>query len=687
MANIDAKLNVSELDFEDIKLNLRAFLKSQSEFSDYNFEGSGMSVLLDLLAYNTHYMGYYLNMVANEMFLDSAITRPSVVSHAKLLGYTPQSRVASQALINVSFQEVTGGSNSAITIPRFTRFISESKDGVSYVFVSAEQRVETKNESDQFVFENLVIKEGQPVGYTFTYDSQTNPKQMFTLPDIGIDTSTMLVQIQKSNQNANVETYVLADDATAVSTDSKVYYLEENRNGRYQIYFGDGVIGRSLVDGNIVIITYIVTSGSEANGIKTFKLADTIMAGVTPTITLAAESSSGKLEESIDQIKFTAPKAFIAQNRAVTKNDYIAMINKRYPYFDSVTVWGGEESTPPVYGKIFFSVKPRGNYEVTESEIEYVKNNIIRPVSVLTVLPEYTAPDYNFLNFVVDVIYDPRKTTLTAGGVKTAVYNAIVNFSDANLNAFNNTFKISRLIRAIDDANPAIENNTVNVVIEKRFRPVLNSSTSYRIDFYVPIKKGTALDRVTTQPSFEYYDEFNVQRTCFIEEVPQSFTGIDEIEILNSGSGYTELPEVVIDGDGTGAVAYPVIVNGKLKSVVLSNAGSNYSSAVVRILGGGGSGAEVRAVLQGKKGTLRIYYFDTNKIKRVINNNIGTIYYEDGYLVLNDFSPISVNDAYGTLTFKAIPATNVFSTKRNAILTLDATDPAAIDVRVVPLVV
>lgn len=682
MANSDAKLKVAELDFDTIKSNLRGFLASQSEFSDYNFEGSGMSVLLDLLAYNTHYMGYYLNMVANEMFIDTALTRPSVVSHAKLLGYTPSSRVAAQATINVAFQEVSGGSNSAMTLPKFTRFVAAPKDGSSYVFVNDEQRVATKNNAGYFNFEALQIKEGQPIGFTFSYDAGTNPKQVFELPDVGIDTSTLSVQVQKSNQNANLETFLLAEDATEVTSTAPVYYIEENRNGKYQIYFGDNVIGKSLVNGNIVVVSYIVTSGDAANGIRTFRLADNVKPGSTPLITLLTESSAGRQEETIDNIKFTAPKSFIAQNRAVTKNDYIAMINKNYPYFDSVTVWGGEESSPPVYGKIFFSVKPRGNYEITETEIEYLKNSVIKPVSVLTVTPEYVAADYNYMNFVVDVAYDPRKTTQTAGGIQTAVHNAIVDFANANLNVFNNSFKISKLIRAIDDADPSIENNSMKIYIEKRFRPEINQAKTYRLDFYVPLKKGTALDRLTSSPSFEYYDEFGIVRTAFIEEVPQSFTGLDEVEVLTTGDGYTDLPEIVIDGDGTGATASPVVVNGKLKSVVVTNSGANYSAAVVRITGGNGSGATARAVLQGKKGTLRIYYFDTNNIKRIINNSIGTIYYTDGYLVLNNFNPISIKDPFGTMVFKAQPETNVFSTKRNAILTLDTTDPASIDVRV-----
>lgn len=673
---------ITELDFATIKSNLKDYLKSQPEFSDYNFDGSGLSVLLDVLAYNTHYMGYYMNMMANEMFIDTAQMRESVVSHAKLLGYTPRSRVASQATINVAFQEVVGGSNSAMTLPKFTKFTSAPKDSKSYTFVTVEQRVASKNNSGYFNFENLQIKEGEPVSYVFTYDAQTNEKQVFVLPDEGIDTSTLTVQVQKSATNYAIETFELAEDATTVATTDPVYYLEENRNGRYQIYFGDGILGRALEDGNIVIVSYVVTSGDEANGIRTFILADNVMPGANVTINLATESSAGKTAETIEDIRFTAPKSFIAQNRAVTKNDYVALINRNYPYFDSVTVWGGEENVPPVYGKIFFSVKPRGNYEVTQSEIQYMKDEVLKPISVLTVTPEYVAPDYNYMNFVVDVVYDPRKTTKTAGGIQTSVYNAIVEFANTYLNTFNNTFKMSRLIRAIDDADPSIENNSVKVLIEKRIRPLIGQSKSYRIDFYVPIKKGTALDRLYSEPSFGYIDEFGIERTAFIEEVPQSFTGIDEITILATGDGYTEIPSIVIDGDGEGATASAVIVNGKLKSVVITNAGSGYSGAIARVVGGSGSGAELKVVLQGKKGTLRTFYYDSNKIKRIINPESGTIYYDDGYITLNNFMPTSVNDPFGTITFKAVPNTNVFSTKRNAILTLDTTDPAAIDVRV-----
>lgn len=677
------KIRITELDFDGIKSNLKTFLQSQAEFSDYDFDGSALSTLLDVLAYNTHYLGYYLNMVGNEMFIDTAQLRESVVSHAKLLGYTPRSRVASQALINVYFEEVVGGSNSAMTLPKFTRFTSAPKDGKSYNFVTVEQHVVSKNVTGYFNFTSIPIKEGEPVSYVFEYTAAENEKQIFELPDIGIDTSTITIQVQKGTDNFSLETFELAQDATTVvDSEQPVYYLEENRNGKYQIYFGDGVIGKALDDGNLVLVSYVVTSGDEANAIDTFRLSTNPKPGSSYTLETAQESSSGQVEETIESIRFTAPKSFIAQNRAVTKNDYEALIQQNYPYMDAVSVWGGEEASPPVYGKIFFSLKPRGNYEVTQTEIQYIKDYVLKPISVLTVTPEYVAPDYNYMNFVIDVVYDSRQTTKTAGSIKTSVQEAVEGFANTYLNTFNNTFRMSKLVRAIDDADPSIQNNSIRTLIEKRFRPLVGQAKSYRLDFYVPLKKGTALDRLYSEPSFGIEDEFGVTRTAFVEEVPQSFTGIDEISVTATGDGYTDIPKVIIDGDGEGAAASAIIVNGKLKSVVVTNSGSGYSAAVARVEGGNGSGATLLPVLQGKKGTLRIYYYDSNNIKRIINPEAGTIYYDDGYIVLNNFNPTVVNDPYGTMTFKAQPNTNVFSTKRNAILTLDDTDPAAIDIRV-----
>jgi hypothetical protein len=678
MADTDAKLKVAELDFDAIKTNLKGFLKSQSEFSDYNFEGSGMSVLLDLLAYNTHYMGYYLNMVANEMFIDTAITRQSVVSHAKLLGYTPRSVNGARATVDLTITPVANDSNSAITIPRFTRFSSEAKDGVNYVFVNPSSQVVSKNNiTGLFNVTNLEIKEGLPNGITFTYDEQTNPKQIFELPDSNIDTLTLQVIVQKSGQNANQETYILAQDATDVDANAAVYYLEENKNGKYQIYFGDGVIGKKLTNGNIVIATYITSSGASANGVRVFKLLDNLLSGATVNVATASAATSGIGAETIDQIKFTAPKAFIAQNRAVTKNDYIALINRDYPFFEAVNVWGGEENMPPVYGKVFFTAKPIAGYEITATEVEDIKNNVLKPFSVLTVQPEYVAADYNYVNVVANVYFDPTKTNKTASEIDTAVIAAIRQFANDNLDSFNSTFRVSQLSRAIDDADFSIVGNDVEIILEKRITVDTTRASSYTIDFGTELQQGTTSRRLISKPNFTYLDSAGVSRSCTIEEVLQSFTGIDSIDVTTPGSGYTTTPTVTIEGDGTGASARALIVNGTLKRVEIVNSGSGYTSATVTISGGGGAGATARANLQGRQGRLRIVYFDENQIKRTISE-IGTIDYQNGVLTLDNFAPTEIDDPFGTLVFTASPLNKIFTSVRNRIVTLDITDPGSI---------
>lgn len=679
MANPEAKLKVAELDFDAIKSNLKNFLKSQSEFSDYNFEGSGMSVLLDLLAYNTHYMGYYLNMVSNEMFIDTAIKRQSVVSHAKLLGYVPRSRVAAKAVIDLTITPVANDSNSAITIPRFTRFVSETKDGVNYIFVNPAARIVSKNTtSGLFNVDNLEIKEGEPNSITFTYNAAVNPKQYFELPDVGIDTSTIQVAVQRSAENANVQSYFLAQDATNVDENANVYYLEENKNGKYQIYFGDDVIGKALTDGNIVIVSYIITSGLGANNLKTFKPVDTILNGASVAVTLQSESTSGAAEEDIEKIRYTAPKAYISQNRAVTKNDYIALINRDYPYFEAVNVWGGEENDPPVYGKVFFTAKPLGGYEISVTETEYIKNTVLKPFSVLTVTPEYVEADYNYLIINADVNYDPTRTNKTAGEINVGVVNAIKSFCNQNLDTFNSTFKVSQLARAVDDSDQSITSNDISVVIEKRFTADLTRTTSYKLDFGVELVQGTTTQRLVSSPSFGYLDASGIERNCFLEEVLQSFTGVETIDVVSSGNGYITTPSVFIDGDGTGASARALIVNGAVRKIEVINAGTGYTSASATISGGGGSGATARINLQGRTGKLRIYYFDSNSIKKTITDNAGTIDYLSGIVQLDNFAPTSVDDPFGTLIIRAIPKKKIFTSVRNRIVTLDTSDPSSV---------
>jgi hypothetical protein len=684
-----SKLSVAELDFDAIKSSLKNYLKSQSEFSDYDFEGAGINILLDILAYNTHYNSFYLNMVANEMFMDSASLRQSVVSHAKLLGYTPRSTTASEAIVDVTITKGASDPTTALIIPRFTAFNSQSLDGESYIFLATEDAI-TTNVGSTFTFSNVAIREGTSSSYVFTVSDIDNPKQIFELPDADIDTGTLVVIVQKSADETEQTTYTLATDSTEVSSTSAVYYLEEGGSGKYRIYFGDNIYGKKLTNGNLVSASYVNTKGSASNGLNKFKLATQLLAGSTSNVSTVINSAGGSVRELVDDIKFSAPKSFISNNRAVTKNDYVTLINKKYPYFDAISVWGGEEQSPPVYGKVFIAAKPRLGYEITQTEKAYVINEIIKPFSILTVTPEFVDANYNYILLNVDVIYDPSTTSKTAGQIQSAVRNAISSFSQETLNSFTSTFKLSKLLRYIDDADTSISSSTADIFIQKRFSPLLDSAENYTLTFDTELRRGaTSKDKLFSTPSYSQQDATGITRSVFLEETPQSFSGIESVEILTSGTGYTKTPTVTINGDGEGASLSAVIVNGKVKSIKVDSMGTNYTTAVLTIENAAGDtsggGATSKAIIQGRTGILRSYYFDSVGAKKILDPNAGTIDYVNGIIQLNNFAPTAIQDDLSELRIAAKPNTLEFSSTRSTLITLDTFDPSSIIINIKPV--
>ena len=673
MANTSNKIILAGLDFDTIKTNLKTYLRSQSEFEDFNFEGSAMSQLLNMMAMNTHMLSFYLNMVASESFLDTAVLRSTIVSHAKMLGYTPRSVTSSLAVVNVAITKANSDPTSALTMPRFTKFSSEALNGVSYNFITTESLTVSAN-GDVFDFTNVEIKEGNPVTKVYIYNSSSNPDQSFDLLDPSIDISTLEVIVQTSENNIEQQTFTLADDATEVmSATSSVFYLEEGTNGNYKIYFGDGILGKSLVDGNVVRVTYIISNGENANDIGRFRIQSSLLSGSTANTSTVVNSTSGSPAETPDSIKFAAPKSYLSQNRAVTKNDYINVINRRYPYFAAISVWGGEENDPPVYGKVFLSVKPKAGFAVTEAQKQYVIESIIQPISVMTVLPEFVDPDYNYLNFRITVYYDPRQTNYTANEISDIVRQRVAQFAEDNLNTFNNKFKISRLLRSIDDSDTSINSSSADIFIEKRLDAILNQAKTYELSFGTPLNRGLGKNKLYSSPAFVSADFNGVERDCYLEETPESSTGVESISVLSPGTGFTEDPTLVISGDGEGANAYAVIVNGQIESVVVDNPGSNYTEAQVTITGNTGSGASLEAIVEGTIGTLRSYYYDSSNIKSVMKDDAGVINYVDGTIELTNFYPTDVKNTTKTLSVFVQPLDSNFSSTLNRILTYDDT--------------
>ena len=674
MAN--ARLQISDLDFDQIKTNLKAYLKQQSQFQDYDFDGAGLNILLDILAYNTHYNSYYLNMVANEAFLDTALLRDSVVSHAKTLGYIPFSVTAPRAIVNVTVDSGTT-TPETLTIPKGFTFSSNLIDSLSYNFVTLEETTVTKSNTS-FFFEDLEIYEGSLVSYVFNYTENSNPKSVFVLPDNNIDTTTISVSVSPNVGNTSTQVYNQVTDILDITSTSEAYFLQESKNGNYEIYFGDGVIGKALNDGAVVTVTYLVTNGVAANQTDGFIAAAPIGAYSDIVIDVVDVASGGATRETVDSIKYSAAAQYATQNRLVTTSDYESYIKSKYPSIDSLSVWGGEDETPKVFGKVYISLKPKTNYFISETEKQRIIDEIINPKAIVSVSAEIRDPEFLYLIVESLVQYDQKKTSLDEGTIRNNIRQAILDFRDTNLNKFAGTFVLSKLQDAIDSTNgEAIIGSETVVRVQRRFKPKLNESASYTIQYDVPIQRGTLVDKLTST-QFTVFDIAGVARAAQFEEATQSFTGISSIQVTNPGVGFTTAPTITITGDGSNATAEAVIVNGKIQSINITNRGTDYTRATISITGGNGFGADAVVVIDGKTGTLRTVYFDSLAQRQIINSNAGTINYDTGEIIINDIRFLSVNSDDGLIRLTIEAEKGIIESKKRNILTIDETDPTAI---------
>ncbi|NBO99975.1 MAG: hypothetical protein EBU90_07570, partial [Proteobacteria bacterium] len=417
-------LRIAELDFDDIKQNLKNFLSTYRDsnnqliFQDYDFEGSGLSVLIDLLSYNTHYNAYFANMLANEAFLDSAVKRDSAVSLAKHLGYTPLSNRSAKSLISFNVTSPTG-SPQTLTLPRYTVFNSDV-NGNTFSFVNIEPAT-IEPVSGVYRFANVEITEGAPLEYTYRVFTP-GPDEKYEIPNDNIDTTTMYVTVQNSVTDTTTTVYSLVDDLADINSLANVYYLEENYTGRYQIYFGDGVLGRKLFPGNLVRIEYLVSRGSEGNIAnviaQTFTSSQSVGGGVISGITTVRNSTGGGLKDTISDVKFKAPKFLASYNRAVTSSDYKSVIEANYPFIESVSAWGGDENVPPIYGKVFIALKPYSGYVLSSDIKEKIKRDVLSNKKVMSIIPEIIDPEYIYVSVETNVKYNTKLTALLPTDIK-----------------------------------------------------------------------------------------------------------------------------------------------------------------------------------------------------------------------------------------------------------------------------
>jgi len=483
MATNNKRITVSDLDFDTIKANLKTFLQGQSEFSDYDFEGSGLSVLLDVLAYNTHYNGIYTNLAVNEVFLDSASKRASVVSLAKMLGYVPRSAKCASAVVNVTITSPTS-SPSTVTLPANQAF-NTSIDGVSYTFYNRSAVTTARNTAGNYTFSNLTIVEGTPLQYKYTVASGVR----YIIPNANMDINTLTVRVQENANSDFFQVYTRAESLTDASSTTKVYFIKEIDDGLYEISFGDGVIGQQLDNGNVITLDYFVSGLEAANTAGNFTYGGTSLLGSGLSVTTVSRATGGASPEDINSIKFNAPRMYAAQNRAVTPDDYKAIILSQFPEASSVAVWGGEDNDPPVYGKTFICIKPRDASKLTNLQKEFVVNNILEQRNIVSITPEIIDPEYFNIKVTSYVYYNPRETTKTPTQIETIVKDAILNYNATELEKFDGVLRFSKLSRIIDSADPSIINNTSRIMVRRQFAPVYNISSEYKLNLINPISQ------------------------------------------------------------------------------------------------------------------------------------------------------------------------------------------------------
>ena len=690
MSTANTTFRVTELDFLTIKENLKDFLRNQSEFQDFDFDGSGINVLLDLLAVNTHYLSFYLNVDANESFLDTAQLRESIISRAKALCYVPASRQG--ALVKANILVTPSGTEdqgiNVITLDRYTKFLGKDIDGINYPFVALNSNTAAKVNSS-FLFANVYLKQGEVVSHQFLM-SADNEKRRFTIPSANVDTTTLSVSVQESSSNSMTEAYSLGNDITEVDSESRIYYVEEDNESTYTFYFGDDVLGKKPRNGNIVICTYVDTVGSPANNISTFYQSDPIGSLFTDNvrITTASASYGGTDRETIEQVRYRAPYFYTTQNRAVTTLDYETLITKDYNNIDSVSVWGGEDNDPVVYGKVYLSLKTRGNYQLTNLEKERIKADLIRTRNVVTVTPEIVDPDYTYLLLKGRVYYNPTLTSLTAEEIGQFVRATILDYNDAELNTFRSTFRKSKLQYMIDNAEKSITSSDLHgVYLQKRVSLDTTKNKSYDVKFNTVLQKGDFNDKMFSIPEVQVLDYNGISRNIFFEEKPFSDTGVDIITILNGGINYFTAPTITITGDGSDATAEAVVKNGVITKINILEPGINYTRAEI-VIDGEGSGARAIARLEARTGRVRSYYFRSTGEKVILNEDVGTINYDTGSVFIDTFltqQGTPVDRYYDTdiVTINFPIENEVIRPLRNRILTIDGNDPIAIQMEII----
>ena len=498
-----AQFNVTELDFQKIKDSIKDHFKSQAKYNDWNFEGSGLSTLLDVLAYNTHYNALVAHFSLNESFLDSAQIRGNVISHAKLLGYIPRSVRSSSAKINIT---VTGnsGSPSILTLERGTRFRT-TIGNATYNFIVLDSVDASKNVAagNTYTFNNVVVRQGVLKRMLYLVDN-TIQNQKFVIPEDTVDTDTLRVRTKANQDSDEYEVYTRFTTLAGIDSNSLVFFPQENASGKYEIYFGDGILGKKPTTNNIVEVEYLYSDGELANSARLFTPVDTIGGFATSAIsvTTASISAGGAVRESIESVRYNAPLSYLSQNRAVTADDYKAIIQKEFGGIDSISVWGGENNTEPDFGKVYIAVKPAAAAALTAGEKEAVISTL-KSKNIVSITPIILDPEYTYIKLDTFFKYNPNLTDRTKAELESLIRGKIVTYAETYLQRFDGVFRYSKLLAEIDSADPAILNSVARVTMYKAVTPKVGQTNYWDVTYSSPIYATSSSDSVISSSIFK----------------------------------------------------------------------------------------------------------------------------------------------------------------------------------------
>lgn len=681
------QLRVAELDYDQILTNLVEFMKADPTFTDYDFSGSGMRLLARVLAYVTYYTGHYVSMAANESFLDTAQLRSSVVSHARMLGY--EAKGAQSATITANVSVIVANTTPALlTLPKQTQFVLQSNTSV--VFYTTQDATLTRDTANVYQGENITLIEGRPAQYRFTVDV-TNPTQRFIIPNANADFLNVGVTVFDSDNNDTSTTFRRADAADLLTLDgtTPVFFVREAYNGYLELTFGNGTVGKALAHGNVIVVDYYITSGAAGNGIRgPFKINDTSIAGLIRGVTASPDantlaSAGGADAESVDDIRYIAPLSYQAQNRCVTAEDYKAIILSQLgAQVAALNVFGGEQGNPndplerPVYGKVYIAMKPTTGLRFSEYTKNLIANTILKPHSVVGVIPEVVDPDYTYLNVATNVRFDPRQTSRTRAQLADAVSSAISEYAAQNLERFDNVFRGSKLARAIDDADPSITSSITAIQLQKRIYPTLDRNNIALLKFGTPLQKnGDASAIVVPTARFAYIDPSlpagsNAVSGCYLREN----NGL--VEVVVPVVSTTRTLGLAINGTGTFREAEQVYQGTSLATASVVGTVVKWD-ATRRILTVANATNSFRAneIVHGATSKAEWVVTSTTNPNidavRVLSSNAGTLDVHSGVLRLVNFTPVAIDNDLTYISIDVVPTQIELQSELNRMLILD----------------